>query len=326
MTLLRALLLALVAAAVLPARALCAELAEGIAAVVDDEVILLSELDASAQLVIRQISRQQGEAPPAAVVDQIRREALQKLIDAKIMEKFAERVQVAATEQEIDETVAGIAADEGLTPDQVYSAAAAQGLGREQYRRELGNQINEMKIMSGAIRNRVEVSDEEVQELFKQRYQDAKPGMRARVRHILLPWPPPDAGIPRDQARGFAKQIRDRAIATGDFAALAAQFSRGPTASSGGLTTLRESDLGPEFQEALFAPPPGSITPVIENDIGLNIFQILERFDPASIELAEVESALRNELGQRRVGSEFDAWLEEQRAQYFIKVVAPGLK
>jgi peptidyl-prolyl cis-trans isomerase SurA len=304
-----------------------ADVVEGVVAVVDNDVILLSELDKATNLMLARVQAQQGgQDIPAEIAVQVRNEALQQLIDQRVMRKYAERVKLAVTPEEIDETVQGIASDEGVDPEQIYAAAAREGLGRDDYRRELGNQITQMKVMSGAVRGRIEVEQSEVEALFAQRFRDVKPGVRARVRHIFLPWPGEGASINRAQLLDLARQIRGRAIETGDFAGLARQYSAAPSAASGGLTVLRQGEVTADISAAVFDGPVGALTPLIETPAGVNLFEVMERFDPSTVKLEDVEPQLRNELMNSRVEPEFERWINEQRKNYHIEIIEPGGK
>ncbi len=101
----RALALASLLFGVSPA---AADLVDGVAGVVEDEVILLSEVEAAAAPVIAKMEQQHGELPPAAYRE-IRVQALQALIDGKLIATAAERLQLEASDVEVDESIAGIA-------------------------------------------------------------------------------------------------------------------------------------------------------------------------------------------------------------------------
>jgi peptidyl-prolyl cis-trans isomerase SurA len=305
----------------LPAPGRAADLVDGVAATVDTDVILLSEVEAQARILLQRITQRDPNAKvPDQVVQQIQRDALRALIDQKVIRKFAQRAELAATTEEIDQAINDIATAEKVTPDDIYAAAANEGLSRERYREELAGNITQVKVISGSIRPRVRVSEEEVQQLFAERYSNAKPGMRARVRQILIPWPGPQDPATREQARDFAQKLRKRAIDSGDFAGLARQVSAAPSKADGGLTTLREGEVDPAIAKYVFEPPTGTISPVVETEAGLNFFQVLDRFDPSKVELKDVADGLRNELLERRIEPEFEKWLTEQRGQYYIKV------
>lgn len=303
-----------------------AQLIDGVAAIVDKEVILLSELNTTATLTLERLERQ-GDGPiPPDVVRQVYHEALQSLIDSKLIELHAKRFDLAASDEEIDFAVDSIAQDEGVTAAQVYGAAAEQGLARADYRRELSRQITRMKVISGSVRTRITVSDAEIQALFDERYRNQPAGLRARVRHILLPWPAELDAEQRQRFNEIAEQIRTRAIETGDFAGLALQYSRAPTAPDGGLTTFRQGEVTPAIGAQVFSLPPGEITPIVETEHGLNIFQVLNRFDPAEITLEDVEDSLRAELTERKTQPAFETWVEGLRKNRYIEIVKAELR
>ena len=165
-------------------------------------------------------------------------------------------------------------------------------------REELANQITRMKVLSSVVQGRVTVTEQEVQQLFDERYGSQAPGLRVRVRHILIPWPDEPTEEKRARMREIAETIRQRAIESGAFAGLARQYSRAPSAADGGLSTFKEGEVAPEIAEYVFGLPAGEITPVIETAHGLNIFQIVNRFDPADIQYDDVADLLNDPLNQ----------------------------
>jgi peptidyl-prolyl cis-trans isomerase SurA len=307
---------------VAPARA---QVVDGVAAIVDKDVVLLSEVELSARIVLERIKAQQGDVTEP-VVRTVYQEALQNLIDSKLIDRFAQQTGLVATPDELDRAIEGIAVDEGVAPEAVYQAAQQQGLSRESYRRELSRQITRMKVIQAAVRSRVTVTDSDVRELFDERYADQEPGLRVRVRHILIPWPEPPSPTGQDEARGLAGQVREKAIETGSFASLARQYSRAPSAADGGLTSFREGEVSQDIGDSVFTLPPGEVTEVIETEHGLNIFQIVNRFDPSEIEYPDVEDQLRAELADRKTMPEYEEWIEEQRENRYIEIVRGELR
>jgi len=301
-----------------------AEIADGVAAIVGDEVVLLSEVRTAMQSVMSRVPA--GQTISAAEMREIRESALKSLIDEKLVMQFAKHQGVAATEADIDGAVAGIAQEEGISVDAIYESAAAQGLPREAYREQLGKQITRMKVVSGSVQNRVRVSDDEVRALYAERYGNAKPGERIRVLHILIAVPPDATLEMRAQAREFTLKLRDQARQNGDFGTLARQYSKAPTAQQGGLTVFRAADAPAEIKVAIDGLKPGEVTDVIENAHGDNLFQYLDRFDPSTVTYDQVADRLRGELVERRTMPEFEKWMVEVRKNRYIEVVAPELQ
>ncbi len=309
----------MVCATAIPLRA---EQIDGVAAIVGDQVVLESEVSLASSLLLNRVRRDDKPIPPE-LQTYARDEALKTLIDLKLIVEFAERRDMAVSPAEIDQAIAGIAQDEGMSVETIYQSAEQQGLGREDYRDQLRSQITRMKVMQNIVRTRVLVDADEVKSLYLQRYASQAPGMRVRVRHILIPWanertPESDAKL-----REFTQRIRQKAIESGAFASLARQFSRAPSAAEGGLTTFREGEIAPQIAAEVFGVPAGEVSAVVETEHGLNLFQILDRFDPSKISLEEVEEQLRLELTERKVEPEYEKWIDELRKQHYVHGPGP---
>jgi peptidyl-prolyl cis-trans isomerase SurA len=302
-----------------------AEVVEGVAAIVGDEVILLSEVRDAWRSYVERV-RSKGETLTDQDALALRNQALQSLIDERLVMQVAKKQNMSASEEDIDDSVKGIANDEGVSVDAIYAAAAQQGMDRKTYREQLGRQITRMKIVQGAVQGKVHVTEEDVRKLYDERYGHAKPGVRIRVLHILIPV---DAGAPqsqKDQARALTEQIRAKAKESGDFNALARKYSAAPTAQQGGLTVFRESDAPPEIKAAIEGLKPGDISEVLETPHGMNLFQYLDRFDPADVPYEQVADKLRAELMERDTMPAFEKWIADVRKSRYIEVVAPELR
>lgn len=322
-----ALLLAvfLCAPAVLIAPTAGAEIVDGVAAIVGDEVVLLSEVREAWHAYVGRV-RARGDSLSEEDMLALRSSALQTLIDEKLVLQVAKKQNLSASEEEIDESIAGIATDETMTVDAIYAAAASQGLDRKAYREQLGRQITRMKIVQGAVQGKVRVTDEDVKKLYDERYGHAKPGVRIRVLHILIPVPPDTPEAKRAEARALTEQLREKAVKSGDFAGLARKYSGAPTAAQGGLTVFREVDAPPDIKHAIEGLAPGEISPVIETTHGENLFQFLDKFDPADVPYEKVADRLRAELMEQQTMPAFEKWIAEVRKSRYIEVVAPELR
>lgn len=123
-----------------------AELLDAVVAVVEGRPILLSELRE-----LREGLAADGEAVtrPADLVE--------RRIEDILVERRAETLGLTVTERDIDDAVARIASQNGMTPDDLYSAVAAQGLSQDDYRRVLRDQLRRMRIAQREIEPRVRV-------------------------------------------------------------------------------------------------------------------------------------------------------------------------
>lgn len=129
------------------------------------------------------------------------------------------------------------------------------------------------------------VSDEELRAM----YEAERPGERVRARHILLLYPEGADQAQRDSVRALAEELRDRARAGEDFAALAEEHSddEGSAARGGDLNFFERGTMVPPFEEAAFDMEPGEVSDPVESEFGLHVIRVEEREFPTFEEIAE---------------------------------------
>jgi parvulin-like peptidyl-prolyl isomerase len=132
---------------------------------------------------------------------------------------------------------------------------------------------------------------------------------RARVRQLLL----------RSEAR--AEEARQRLMDGEPFVELSAQLSSAPNAAEGGgLGTVAEGDLPPEFDEAIFALETGGISEPVQGPAGYHIFQVIKRFEGGEQDRDAVRQQLVRRLRQEAERRAFGRCLETLAAELGVDV------
>jgi peptidyl-prolyl cis-trans isomerase SurA len=301
-----------------------AQFVDGVAAVVDDQVILISEVEASVDRVARRLEKQAGEPVPPDVMKKLRSQAVDSLIEDRLLLATAKRMQLEAAPHEVDNAIARIASQEGMEVDAVYRAAEQQGLTRETYRTQIAEQILRMKLIDQAVRPRITTSEEDVRKLFTERYGSGV-GLQVRARHILVPWPA-EGEATREEAVGVANKLRELAGQGVAFAELAQRYSAAPSSRDGGLTVFRGGEVAPELAPFVYEGEIGTVSPPIETQHGVNLIQVLERFDPSQVKFEDVRARLQDEIESRKTMPALDDYLRELRQHHYVEVVAPSLR
>ena len=152
-------------------------------------------------------------------------------------------------------------------------------------------------------------SDDEVEAFFEAE----RPGERVRARHILLLNPEGASQAQLDSVRALAEELRDRARAGADFAALAEEWSEDPgsAARGGDLGFFPRGSMVPAFEEVAFSLEPGEMSDVVETQFGLHVIRVEEREFPG---MDEIREQLRTQLHLQRTSqaeSIFVAGIEE---------------
>jgi peptidyl-prolyl cis-trans isomerase SurA len=253
---------------------------DGIAAVVNDDVVLQSDVEEQLYLFL---SRNQI-TPDSAAVDTLRREILQQLIDEKLIVAEAKRQGLTVSDVEaakqVDEAVREAKAR--LGSEQAYrEQLAREGLTEEKlrarYRVEVERQLLRQRLMQKAL-PRKPVTPAEADAYFKDnKTRFGKVPAQVRLSVIQIPVTADSAAAARAKAEALA--VRKRILAGEKFAKVAADVSQDPgTAKSGGdLGFFSPGMMEPALEEAALALKPNVLSEPVRSIYGWHILEVLER-------------------------------------------------
>ncbi|MEE8417608.1 MAG: peptidylprolyl isomerase [candidate division Zixibacteria bacterium] len=253
------------------------EILDRVVAVVDKEIILLSELEAQLQLYSIQTRTNLSDE---AVRDSLREEFLDRMIEDKVLLVEAERdTSINITNKEVDEalttqiqTIRSQFPSEDAFQEQLRSEGLTLNGLRDQYRDEVKNQILKDMLIQKRLAG-VRVSSGEV----KRFYDDNKASLPekpagVRLSHILLDAQPGQAT--RDSLLQYVGLILQKVNDGEDFGLLAKTYSDDPSGSEGGdLGWFSRGEMVPEFEDAAFGLQPGQISDVVESPFGFHIIK-----------------------------------------------------
>ena len=266
--------LALLACAVLPPRPASAavEPIERIVAVVNDDVVLESELRNRLRTVVAQLRVRATRLPPEPV---LRRQVLERLILERLQLQLAERLGIRVDDETLNRAIRDIARRNGMDLEAFRAALERDGFSFERFREDIRSEMIIAQLQRQQVASRVTVSDREVEEFLSSAQAQARRAYR--VAHILIAVP--EAASPEQiaAARREAEAVAARARAGEDFAALAAAHSDGQKALEGGDLGWRRADELPSvFADVVPRLKPGEVSGVIRSPSGFHIVKLLE--------------------------------------------------
>lgn len=291
-------------------------LVEGIAAQVGNEIVLASEVMELAGPVEERL-RQAGA--PASEIAMVRKDALERLIENKLVSSVVERLELGADREEVDAAIQAIAEDNDLTLEQLLSSVASHGLTVDEYRDKIRGELERSKVINAMVRSRVQISEEEVRNLYDEIYGGQRSGgEEIHLRHIVVM-----ADGPRASTLEAACAIVDAAraeieLGESDFPSAARRVSDMNPQAGGDLGWMHREDLAGWMATTIRDLEPGQLSGVVEMPFGCNLLQVVDRrsFDPVSFE--EAQGRLQNEVFQRKVESEYVEWIDVLRSQTYI--------
>ncbi|HEY5613758.1 MAG TPA: SurA N-terminal domain-containing protein, partial [Lysobacter sp.] len=208
-----------------------------IAAVVDEDVILRSELDRAVANITAQYAGREAQLPPREV---LAKQVLERLVLVKLQVARARDTGVRVTDQEVDQAIANIAGQNRVTPEQLREQVARDGTPYAAFRESIREELLTQRLRQRFAQGRISVSEAEIDAALAAQ-QNA--GAQLHLAHILVAMPegatPEQIATAQKKIEGV-KALLDKGEM--DFAAAAVRYSDSPNALEGGDLGWRSSD------------------------------------------------------------------------------------
>ncbi len=298
-----------------------AVLIDKVVAVVNDEVITLSEIHKEGKPLIQRIREELSEDTRARQMQITQRQILDALILRRLQLQEAKKEKVVVEQSEVTATIEQIKKEHGLTTDARFTEALArENLTLEEFRTRVWEQLTVDRLITRKVRTSIVVSDEEVARHSQTQADGSQQSASMRIRHIFI-------GIPREPspedvagARARAAEASERLKRGDDFGRVAAEYSEGATAREGGdVGVIRQGDMDPVLERVAFSLKPGSISEIIHTAGGFHIIKVEERMtgDTAT---AEARERIRQRVFLEKLTQRMDAYLAELKQKAYIQV------
>lgn len=297
----------------LPARAV--QPLDRIVAVVNDDVVLASELARETTAIKAQLSKRDVTLPPADVLE---RQVLERLIMQRLQLQYAERVGIRVDDATLNAALQRIAEQNNLTLSEFRTALQRDGVDYGEFRDELRNQIKLQRLQQRQVETQVSVSPQEIEEFLKSQPEGGGK-VEYNVGHVLVATPeaatPEQLRAAREKAEAVLTQLRQGA----DIAAVAASESDARNALDGASLGWRSREQLPTiFASQVPELEVGEATGPIQSPSGFHVIQLLERRD-GSREMVTQTQARHILIQPNAVVSDEDAKLRLQTLRQRIQ-------
>jgi peptidyl-prolyl cis-trans isomerase SurA len=243
--------------------------------VVNDDVILQSDLNDAVAAVQQQYASQPGQLPP---LDVLRKQVLDRLILMRLQVQKADDQGIHVSDADIDQAVNAVAAQNKITPEQLRTEVERTG-SFTQFRKQLADQITVQRLHDSVVHDQVSVTDSEIDNLL------SSPTYKAgevHLEHIQISTPSgaDAAAIKASQAK--AEQAMAAIKGGMDFKAAAIRYSDAPDALDGGdLGWRRVDELPAAFADTIESMKPGDVSPVLRGPTGFHILKLVGQRQPS---------------------------------------------
>ncbi|OCG14956.1 peptidylprolyl isomerase SurA [Gilliamella sp. App6-5] len=243
---------------------------EKVAAIVNNNVILESDVNDMLKTI------KASTAPKNLPNDKVlRQQIIERLIIENLILQKAAKAKITVSDDEVTGAIDRIAAENGMTIDQLRSRLSTMGISYGAYRERIHNDMLIEETRMHEVRPRVKVSEKEVENLAKNIARQSTNNIDVKISHILISVPEKASKQQIDNATNKAQDIINRAQKGENFAKLATSYSNDDFALKGGNMGWRKlNELPTIFEERLVRAPKGSIIGPIRSGVGLHILKV----------------------------------------------------
>jgi peptidyl-prolyl cis-trans isomerase SurA len=243
-----------------------------IIAVVDEDVVMQSELEQQVERTRDELRRQGTEPPPISV---LRRQVLERLVLQKIQLQLAARTGVEVTEDSLDRAIDDIAQKNNLSRDQFREILASEGYDYAVFRGDIRNEILVSRLRREEVDKRVQVSEREIDNYLLNEQGGADNEHEYDVAHILISIPAGASDEERDEARSRAEEAEARIDGGEDFSTVAVAMSDAQDALDGGNLGWRKlSQIPSLFSDVVRDYASGQISDLITSPSGYHLVML----------------------------------------------------
>lgn len=247
----------------------------GIAAVVDDDVITWSELNQRVETISQQLAQKNTPLPPRNILE---RQILDRLIIEQLQLKRADQIGIQIDDESLNRVIANIARENKLSLEQFRNTLIQDGMDFAFFREQIRNEIIMTRLRTSQVDNRVTVTPQEVDALLEAQKGQLQRNTEFHLYHILIAVPGSASPEQVQEARAKADEVMARLGQGADFQQMAVSYSSGQQALEGGdLGWRRAAQLPTLFADEVLAMQPGQISKLIRSSSGFHILQLTEK-------------------------------------------------
>jgi parvulin-like peptidyl-prolyl isomerase len=295
-----------------------AEVVDRIVAVVNDEVITQSEVEESVIPFVADYRIRYGEEELSdKKMQEAREDALNRLIEEKLILQEAKKRNIKVEEADIEERIAEVK-KRFSSEEEFNRAIEASGITIAKLREKYKEQIMMRDLISGLINSKVNITPTQIAAYYYAHIKSFSMPKMYRFKVLLLK--PTEERTPQ-QTEELAMQVLDRIRSGEDFDMLVKQCSQGPHIDKGGdMGYMAEGSIIKEIEIELARLEPGETSSVIKTSSGFNIVKLIDEKEAGTKPPEEVNEIVRIRLFQREAELTLREFVNKLKEDAYIKI------
>ncbi|GAM08555.1 chaperone SurA [Geobacter sp. OR-1] len=297
-----------------------AEVISGIVAIVNEEIITTRDLDGESRIMAREAGRKEPYTPEE--LQKLRVAAINRLVDRRLVDQKIRELDIKVSEEEVRQSIEEVKKQNNMSQERLVEALAGQGLSFDQYKAQIKEQLERLRLMSQEVKAKVQVTLKEVLEYYQANRAKFGEQELYRARHILFVTPKDATDSDLAKIRAKADKVLTEAQGGADFTELAKKYSDDPNVSTDGgeLGTFKKGDLLPEMEAVVLKLNPGEVSAPVRSKSGFHIIKLEKKFLGDIKPFDDVKGEIEESLYRKKSEERFNQWVSELRKGAAVEI------
>ena len=296
---------------------------DAIVAVVNDDVILKSELDVATDQALETLRARGVAMPPQDILQQ---QVLESLVVKRLQLVLAQRMNLTVDDQRLNQALEAFAQRNGMSSlTALKKSLEKQGKDYNRFREDIREELMLSDLHQRMVGPLVNVSDQEVENYLANLQAQGQLEVEYHLAHILIATPQAASSEQIEAIRKKAAELLASLRAGADFARTAVEKSQGSNALTGGdLGWIKAPQLPSLFSTVVPSMHPGDISDLIRSTSGFHIIKLVDVRTNSNqyrgTDIKQMQEQAKQEIYQRKFSEQMEQWLRQLREEAYVEI------
>jgi len=294
------------------------EVIEEIVAIVNDDVITLSEYSAEFQANYQALRAQfQGDEFDKQY-DYLKKNLLNQMITDVLLLQEAKKMEDLNIEEQMKIYIDNLKKENNIESDEEFiRILRQQGMDYDEWRNMLRNNMLKEAVIVSQVHRSIVIDESEIVSYHKSHPEEFTEPPEYTLKAIYI--------SSDDEVEAVKREIIGKITAGEDFGSLASQYSTGPEKDANGdLGTFKKGELANDLEDAVEKLKVGEITPWIQFRNGWYLLKLVEKKESRLRAFEEARKEIEQKLFSQKAQMRFDEFMKELRAKSYVKILKPN--
>ncbi len=278
-------------------------------AVVNGVVITRDQYDKELQVHLERVSRQ-GKQISDDRMAELKKEILEGLIEREVLYQESRKADIKIDDQKVNDQLAGIR-KRFQSEEEYEKALKSMNLTEAEIKIQIQRGLAIRELIDIKVANKIVITDEETKAYYDANPQFFQQPGQVKASHILIKVEPTADEAKKAEARKKITEVQQKLKDGGDFAALAKEYSEGPSSARGGdLGYFKRGQMVKPFEDAAFSMKTNEVSDLVESRFGYHLIKVYDKKPEQTLAYADVKDKIAQRLKQEKVQKDATQYVE----------------